>query len=152
MKTRVIATGSKHIAWRIGDHIVIGCERHSITDWQKNAAQIGGRNHYSCDEIAEYQSIIQILSNGGGALPKRADLSCADLVGAHLRGANLRGANLIHADLRGANLIHADLRGSILTGVYFAGATLREADLRGVDLTDVDLRGVHLGYTKLSVR
>jgi hypothetical protein len=61
------------------------------------------------------------IANNGG---KRADLSGADLRGAHLSCTDLSGADLSGADLRGACLCHTNLR----------GADLREAELRGIKI------------------
>ena len=52
----------------------------------------------------------------GGAKPRRADLSDADLRGADLRDADLRGVDVRFADLRGAVLRGVDIRRAVLTG------------------------------------
>jgi uncharacterized protein YjbI with pentapeptide repeats len=98
----------------------------------------------------------QWVARGGG---ERADLSNADLTGAHLYDANLTCADLYGADLSGANLrdaylYGADLAGANLRDAYLYGANLRDADLdranlRGADLSGAYLLGADLGGANL---
>lgn len=77
----------------------------------------------------------------------RADLSNANLDGAHLFKADLRGARLYGARLRGARLYGSDLRSADLRGARLRGACLRDADLRSAALNNADLREVDLDYS-----
>jgi uncharacterized protein YjbI with pentapeptide repeats len=75
----------------------------------------------------------------------RANLSCANLI-----GADLSGANLIGADLSGANLIGADLSRAYLSCANLIGADLSGANLIGADLIGADLSGADLSRANLS--
>ena len=77
---------------------------------------------------------------GAGLIP-HADLSDANLSGAHLSDANLSGANMIGANLRGANLSGADMSHADLSGANMSGADLRGANLSGADMYEANLIG-----------
>jgi uncharacterized protein YjbI with pentapeptide repeats len=85
------------------------------------------------------------------AVMRGANLTMANLAGAHLCEAdlvlaNLRGADLRHADLRDANLVGARLMAVDLTQANICGADLSTAE----DLTVEQLRHTHGdGHTKL---
>jgi len=78
-----------------------------------------------------------------------ADLSNANLRGAHLSNADLRYATLRYADLRGAHLSNADLRGANLRGADLSNANLRGANLHYANLSNANLRGAHLSNADL---
>ncbi|MBD3240351.1 MAG: hypothetical protein GF331_07180 [Chitinivibrionales bacterium] len=81
----------------------------------------------------------------GVVLPKKADLSRAELNGVILSGARLRQVDLEDARLDGARLEGADLRDANLEHASLRGANLCGADLRGANLEDVDLTEAILG-------
>lgn len=78
-----------------------------------------------------------------------ADLTGASLGLAHLSGVSLR-ANLTRANLRGAHAAKAVLAGANLTDGLLAGADLTDAVLSGADLTRVNLSYAKLIRAKLS--
>jgi uncharacterized protein YjbI with pentapeptide repeats len=98
-----------------------------------------------------------------GAVPnlhlEGAQLSYAQLKGAHLREAQLQGAQLSYAQLEDADLREAQLQGAELGGAHLEGARLREAQLQGAhldgahlegaDLSGAQLQGAHLHGTQL---
>jgi uncharacterized protein YjbI with pentapeptide repeats len=86
-----------------------------------------------------------------GADLSEANLSGAHLIGAELSGANLAGAklvgaviplaNLSRANLAGANLAGADLSRAILVGTNFTGANLTDCQVYGISAWDLKLEG-----------
>ena len=82
-------------------------------------------------------------------LTKRVVLSRADLSGADLRGAHLGRADLSGADLGGANLSEAALQWADLSGARLSGANLSQAALQWADLRDADLSGARLSGADL---
>jgi hypothetical protein len=95
----------------------------------------------SCEVAQEFPEVGVLVGKDGYAYVDlyKANLSGADLRGAHLSGADLYKANLSGADLRGAHLRWADLRGADLSGAH-----LRRADLCDADLSGAHLSGAHL--------
>ncbi|MHC4621364.1 MAG: pentapeptide repeat-containing protein [Planctomycetota bacterium] len=90
-----------------------------------------------------------------GRQGKRADLTGANLSGAHLGEANLSGANLGEANLSGANLTRADLSWARLYRANLSGAHLGEADLswanlNRANLTRANLSGAYLIWAYLT--
>jgi hypothetical protein len=77
-----------------------------------------------------------------GANLRLADLSCADLRDANLRLANLRDANLMGANLRDANLSCTDLSCANLMGANLRLANLRLANLRDANLSNAKSNSV----------
>jgi hypothetical protein len=99
-----------------------------------------------------------------GLVPRRPDLSNADLQGIRLIGvdldevdlsyADLTGAVLPYASLRSATVAHANLTRAILAsaktiGADFTGANLSEADLTDSSFDRVNLSGADLRRAKL---
>jgi hypothetical protein len=74
----------------------------------------------------------------------KADLSNAQLQGAHLSRATLDEAVLVEAHLEGADLGKATLRRAILAGTHLAGADLTKAQLEGATLLEAHLEGAFL--------
>ncbi|MEU5335598.1 pentapeptide repeat-containing protein [Streptomyces asoensis] len=66
-----------------------------------------------------------------------------DLHNADLTGADLKGAHLANADLTGVDLARVDLSGADLTGADLAYADLTAAKLHSTDLTHANLNLVH---------
>ena len=104
-------------------------------------------NYSDCIKLGNFNSVV-------GQFLSRADLSHANLFGAHLLGAdlsraNLSRANLFGADLRCADLRRADLSRANLSSADFLGANLSDANLSDANLSDTnfnsaDLRGANL--------
>ncbi|HEX6554132.1 MAG TPA: pentapeptide repeat-containing protein [Ktedonobacteraceae bacterium] len=76
-----------------------------------------------------------------------ADLGKATLRRAILAGTHLEGADLTRAQMEGATLLEAHLEGAFLLGASLEGANLFEAHLEGAKLIDVHLEGVTLVET-----
>jgi uncharacterized protein YjbI with pentapeptide repeats len=76
-----------------------------------------------------------------------ADLGKATLKRAILAGTHLEGADLTKAQMEGAILLEAHLEGSFLLGAFLEGANLFEAHLEGARLSGAHLEGATLVRT-----
>jgi hypothetical protein len=85
----------------------------------------------------------------GGAIFRRADLSCAQMPESWLVEADMRFAILEGTNFRGATLYKADLTGARLKGASLFEADLRYAKLKRADLAKALLEHALLIGTKL---
>ena len=74
----------------------------------------------------------------------KADVSYAQLQGAHLSWATLDEAVLVEAHLEGADLGKATLKRAILAGTHLQGADLTKAQMEGATLLEAHLEGAFL--------
>jgi uncharacterized protein YjbI with pentapeptide repeats len=86
---------------------------------------------------------------------QEANLMAAQLEGAILNKAQLQDANLREAQLQGAFLIKAQLRGAYLNGAILEGQAIKEDgepgwDLPAADVTDTDFHDADLSNAQLS--
>ena len=50
----------RHGGIAVGGYITIGCERHTYDEWLERYEEIGKRNNYTTDEIADYGAWIHL--------------------------------------------------------------------------------------------
>ena len=58
VKPPLLIQGTKHTLTVIGENIKIGCENHSLKEWEANYKIIGKANGYTEVEISEYYEYI----------------------------------------------------------------------------------------------
>jgi hypothetical protein len=59
----VYIIGSRHpVSYWGEDRIDIGCQRHTIAEWQKSYAEIGKENFYSDEALEEYRRYIDFIA------------------------------------------------------------------------------------------
>ena len=59
----LVIQGSRDVLTLDGDYINIGCKSHTIEHWIKNYKDIGERQEYTEEEIAEYRDYVSLLAH-----------------------------------------------------------------------------------------
>lgn len=136
----VVMRDLHELLWYVTEALALAATRPLSAELSAASRDIGRLTERSAGALADVdvevlrRDVAALLRRASelvrGSVPRRLELSGADLIGKNLSGADLR-----RASLRGAHLIGADLTGADLSLADVTGADLRGANLSGTDLT-----------------